>query len=75
MKSFPNQIPVFPLSGVIYFPKTNLILVPLDYKLKEIGVISEFYPSGNLKNDMKYIEQKYKSVNAKFPKLYNPIIL
>ena len=51
------------------------ILLKIDYKLKEIGVISEFYPSGNLKNDMKYIEQKYKSVNAKFPKLYNPIIL
>ena len=26
MKSFPNQIPIFPLSGVIYFPKTNLPL-------------------------------------------------
>ncbi|RPH01387.1 MAG: ATP-dependent protease [Candidatus Pelagibacter sp. TMED153] len=26
MKSFPNQIPVFPLNGVIYFPKTNLPL-------------------------------------------------
>ena len=26
MKFFPNQIPVFPLSGVIYFPKTNLPL-------------------------------------------------
>ena len=26
MKSFPEQIPVFPLSGVIYFPKTNLPL-------------------------------------------------
>ena len=26
MKSFPNLIPVFPLSGVIYFPKTNLPL-------------------------------------------------
>ena len=26
MKSFPNQIPVFPLSGVIYFPQTNLPL-------------------------------------------------
>ena len=23
---FPKQIPVFPLSGVIYFPKTNLPL-------------------------------------------------
>ena len=26
MKQFPDQIPVFPLSGVIYFPKTNLPL-------------------------------------------------
>ena len=26
MNSFPKQIPVFPLSGVIYFPKTNLPL-------------------------------------------------
>ena len=25
-KMFPDQIPVFPLSGVIYFPKTNLPL-------------------------------------------------
>ena len=55
--------------------KVPILLLKIDYKLKEIGVISEFYPSGNLENDMKYIEQKYKSVNAKFPKLYNPIIL
>tara|TARA_Y100001935_G_scaffold236455_1_gene221166 strand:+ start:489 stop:1112 length:624 start_codon:yes stop_codon:yes gene_type:complete len=26
MKSLPNIIPIFPLSGVIYFPKTNLPL-------------------------------------------------
>ena len=26
MKTFPNTIPIFPLSGVIYFPKTNLPL-------------------------------------------------
>ena len=26
MKKFPNIIPVFPLSGVIYFPNTNLPL-------------------------------------------------
>ena len=26
MKSFPKVIPIFPLSGVIYFPKTNLPL-------------------------------------------------
>ena len=26
MKTFPDEIPIFPLSGVIYFPKTNLPL-------------------------------------------------
>ena len=26
MKNYPSIIPVFPLSGVIYFPKTNLLL-------------------------------------------------
>ena len=26
IKNLPKQIPVFPLSGVIYFPKTNLPL-------------------------------------------------
>ena len=26
MNSFPSVIPIFPLSGVIYFPKTNLPL-------------------------------------------------
>ena len=26
MKNFPDEIPIFPLSGVIYFPKTNLPL-------------------------------------------------
>ena len=26
MKKFPDTIPVFPLSGVIYFPKTNIPL-------------------------------------------------
>ena len=26
MKPFPSIIPIFPLSGVIYFPKTNLPL-------------------------------------------------
>jgi len=26
MKSYPKQIPIFPLSGVIYFPQTNLPL-------------------------------------------------
>ena len=26
MNNFPDEIPIFPLSGVIYFPQTNLPL-------------------------------------------------
>ena len=36
MKSFPNQIPIFPLSGVIYFPKTNLPLNIFEQKYLDL---------------------------------------
>ena len=32
-----------------------------DYSNREIGIIQEFYPTGNFDEDMKYIESKYKS--------------
>ena len=35
MKQFPDHIPVFPLSGVIYFPKTNLPLNIFEEKEKK----------------------------------------
>ena len=41
MKSFPNTIPVFPLSGVIYFPKTNL---PLNiFEQRYIDLVNDTY--------------------------------
>tara|TARA_B100001248_G_scaffold251949_1_gene227573 strand:+ start:129 stop:746 length:618 start_codon:yes stop_codon:yes gene_type:complete len=36
MKTFPNTIPVFPLSGVIYFPKTNLPLNIFEQRYKDL---------------------------------------
>ena len=36
MKKFPNVIPVFPLSGVIYFPKTNLPLNIFEQRYLEL---------------------------------------
>ena len=59
MKSFPNQIPIFPLSGVIYFPKTNLPLNIFEqryldlvndsiYKDKLIGMIQSKRKNGGL---------------------------
>ena len=41
MKSFPNVIPVFPLSGVIYFPKTNL---PLNiFEQRYLDLVNDTY--------------------------------
>ena len=59
MKSFPNEIPIFPLSGVIYFPKTNLPLNIFEqryldlvndsiHKDKLIGMIQSKIKNGGL---------------------------
>ena len=36
MKKFPDIIPVFPLSGVIYFPKTNLPLNIFEQRYRDL---------------------------------------
>ena len=41
MKKFPETIPVFPLSGVIYFPKTNL---PLNiFEQRYLDLVNDAY--------------------------------
>ncbi len=41
MKKFPDVIPVFPLSGVIYFPKTNL---PLNiFEKRYLDLVNDAY--------------------------------
>ncbi|MDA9624960.1 LON peptidase substrate-binding domain-containing protein [Candidatus Pelagibacter bacterium] len=46
MKSFPDLIPIFPLSGVIYFPKTNL---PLNiFEQRYIDLINDAYKNDKL---------------------------
>ncbi len=46
MKKFPNIIPVFPLSGVIYFPKTNL---PLNiFEQRYLNLINDAYNKDRL---------------------------
>tara|TARA_B100001057_G_scaffold466449_1_gene523587 strand:+ start:3856 stop:4470 length:615 start_codon:yes stop_codon:yes gene_type:complete len=43
MKTFPDVIPVFPLSGVIYFPHTNL---PLNiFEQRYLDLVSDAYKS------------------------------
>ena len=46
MKNYPDIIPVFPLSGVIYFPKTNL---PLNiFEQKYLNLVNDAYSKNKL---------------------------
>ena len=46
MKKFPDVIPVFPLSGVIYFPKTNL---PLNiFEKRYLDLVNDAYNKNKL---------------------------
>jgi len=46
MKKFPDIIPVFPLSGVIYFPKTNL---PLNiFEQRYLNLVNDAYQKDKL---------------------------
>ena len=46
MKSFPDIIPVFPLSGVIYFPRTNL---PLNiFEKRYLDLVNDTYNKDKL---------------------------
>ncbi len=59
MKSFPNVIPVFPLSGVIYFPKTNL---PLNiFEQRYLDLVSDAYSKNKL---MGMIQEKKENNNV-----------
>ena len=45
-KKFPNKIPIFPLSGVIYFPKTNL---PLNiFEKRYLDLVNDTYRKDKL---------------------------
>ena len=46
MKTYPNTIPIFPLSGVIYFPKTNL---PLNiFEQRYLDLVNDTYKKDKL---------------------------
>ena len=46
MKNYPNVIPVFPLSGVIYFPKTNLPLNIIEERY--LNLVNDAYDKDKL---------------------------
>ena len=59
MKNLPDTIPVFPLSGVIYFPKTNL---PLNiFEQRYLDLVSDTYNKDKL---MGMVQSKNKNDNV-----------
>ena len=59
MKNFPSVIPVFPLSGVIYFPKTNL---PLNiFEQRYLDLVNDAYRKDKL---MGMVQSKKESGNV-----------
>ena len=53
MKKFPEIIPVFPLSGVIYFPQTNL---PLNiFEARYLELVNDAYNKNKLINIIAYL--------------------
>tara|TARA_B100000963_G_scaffold343865_1_gene346110 strand:- start:1895 stop:2512 length:618 start_codon:yes stop_codon:yes gene_type:complete len=59
MKNFPDTIPVFPLSGVIYFPKTNL---PLNvFEPRYLNLVNDAYKKDKL---MGMVQSKKEGKNV-----------
>ena len=59
MKSLPRTVPVFPLSGVIYFPKTNL---PLNiFEQRYLDLVNDAYNKDKL---MGMVQSKKESGNV-----------
>jgi len=48
--------------------KVPIQLAVIDYKNKEMGIKEVFYPTGNEKEDLKYIYDFYRNSNPKNPK-------
>ena len=51
-----------------------ILLLKMDYEKKEIGIINEFHPSGDIDKDLLFIQNQYKNIKCKIPKNYNPKI-
>ena len=48
-----------------------ILLVAIDYKTKTIKVSKEFFPTGNVENDLVEIADFYKNITAKIPKNFS----
>lgn len=51
--------------------KVPILLSYLDYKNKIAGVGPPFWPTGDIKKDLKEIEDFYRGIHAKYPEKFN----
>ena len=51
-----------------------IVIVGINYKKKEIGIIDKLSPTSNIKNDMKRIQEQLTNISGKNEKNFNPII-
>ena len=54
--------------------KVSIVLVAMDYKIKNVGVVDVIIPSGNIDSDLSVIENHFKNLTGKVPANYNPKI-
>ena len=66
MKNFPEKIPIFPLSGVIYFPKTNL---PLNiFEQRYLDLVNDAYNKDKLMGMVQSKKEAKRLSNRMFRK-------
>ena len=51
-----------------------IVIVGINYKKKEIGIIDKLFPTNNIENDMKRIQEQLTNISGKIEKNFNPII-
>lgn len=54
--------------------KVPILLVAMDFRNKRIGVIDSLIPTGDINQDMIFIQDQFKNIEGKIPENYNPII-
>ena len=52
-----------------------ILLLAMDYKKKEVGVINQFITTNDIEKDMLFIQDQFKNIQGKIPENYNPNIL
>ena len=60
---------------IAYKANVPILLLAMDFKTKRVGVIDSLIPSGNIEQDMIFIQNKFKDKTGKIPENYNPKIL